>query len=583
MSIRLNISPRIIPSVASLYTDVNRIFMEYIDNSLDSAETYYDRRLNIYSKSVEIKLKIRGDSYKDGKVIISDNCTGISNFTKVVESVGNSDKKVQPWTNGQFGYGIYSFLAACDTMQIISKIREESHTLSMSIYKEQFDKDKQEEVLFPDPKITNYDYDSGSTIILSRFNKSTWHQIDIENLKKEIEKHFELLLKRGNLQIRLIDQEGKIYLCRPFNYEIFEGEYYEDDLKELTYVKGRRFQEKIRTTINPIKVFIKVIKGKVINKNPVFIAKGRRIAEIKDVSSFRSKHKSDIWDHPNVTGYVDVSDFLEPTIARNDFVNSDDKKALFNTLYELEPLILDVIKDVNKSLDERHYKELEDQLNQVLSKLARIDSMNYRTVLLTGNEVNLKKGGSGQSIQENQEGGKDRVGEKNNHGKNGGAGENEGKNKGIGDDSGNIPGGNVGDKASSEEATNPFEDTGFKGGEKKKSGFNIRISNNEPFIDISFNKPLRSQLAGNEIIIFRKHPDFEKRVHESRKGEKFITERLITYLAGEITVHYKDKFHMKSGQPTYNKQLFIDLVEFIYNFEQLLSGLVGKNLADFNK
>ncbi len=43
MGIQVNISPRIIPSIASLYHDVNRIFLEYIDNSLDSAEEFYDQ------------------------------------------------------------------------------------------------------------------------------------------------------------------------------------------------------------------------------------------------------------------------------------------------------------------------------------------------------------------------------------------------------------------------------------------------------------------------------------------------------------------------------------------------------------
>ena len=43
MGIQVNISPRIIPSIASLYNDVNRIFLEYIDNSLDSAEQFYDQ------------------------------------------------------------------------------------------------------------------------------------------------------------------------------------------------------------------------------------------------------------------------------------------------------------------------------------------------------------------------------------------------------------------------------------------------------------------------------------------------------------------------------------------------------------
>ena len=67
-------------------------------------------------------------------------------------------------------------------------------------------------------------------------------------------------------------------------------------------------------------------------------------------------------------------DFLEPTIARNDFTNSEKSKALFSKLIEIEPLILDVVKYVNKASEERHYQELEDRLNQALSKLARLEA-----------------------------------------------------------------------------------------------------------------------------------------------------------------------------------------------------------------
>ncbi len=130
MAIQLNISPRIIPNIATLYTDVNRIFMEYIDNSLDSAEEFFDSNLKSYSKRIEIKLKIYGINYKDGKIIITDNCEGINNFTKVVRSIGDSDKKAQPWTNGQYGYGIYAFLGGCDKLEITSKYKNNAAFVS---------------------------------------------------------------------------------------------------------------------------------------------------------------------------------------------------------------------------------------------------------------------------------------------------------------------------------------------------------------------------------------------------------------------------------------------------------------------
>mgnify|MGYP001558368854 FL=1 len=581
MSIQLHISPNIILSIATLYNDVNRIFMEYIDNSLDSAESYFDPNTNSYSKPIEIILKIKGENHKTGRVVILDNCVGITNFTKVVESVGNSDKKTNQWTNGQFGYGVYSFIAACSSLEITSK-EQNKQALYLPINRTQFKVEKQEDVKFPNPKQSRFDLLSGTKIELGNFDKNSWKQIDIDDLKKEIEKHFELLLDRKNLQIKMIDQSGKEYACAPFNYEQYEGDVYEDNLDKLNYVSGKKSPTTtVRTLRKPIRVFIKITNGRTINKNPIFIAKGRRIGEIKNVSSFRSKHKSDLWGHPNVTGFIDVSDFLEPTIARNDFKNNEQSKALYGKLVEIEPLILDVVKEINKKSEERHYKELEDILNQALSNLAKLDYMNFRTDFLSGNKVNLEAGGSGQRLEDGK-GKKDREG-----GGNGEDeyifGENEGVGIGVGGDSGKIPGGNnEGESAKSKEAENPFEDTGFKGDEKKKSGFNIRIVDIEPDVDSNTNKQLRSNVVGGEIRIFKLHPDFNLRVDESRKGEKRISQRLITYLAGEITVHYKDKFHNRKGQPDYNKNLFVDLVEFVYQLENYLKDLAGKSLSELN-
>jgi len=125
MPIKLHISPRLVKSVSSLYNDPNRIFMEYIDNSLDSAGHWFSDESVGYTRPIEITLKIEGKNKKDGRVTIADNCFGITNFKKVVQSIGNSDKKAQGFTNGQFGYGIYSFMAACEKLEVFSKLHKE--------------------------------------------------------------------------------------------------------------------------------------------------------------------------------------------------------------------------------------------------------------------------------------------------------------------------------------------------------------------------------------------------------------------------------------------------------------------------
>ncbi len=64
-----------------------------------------------------------------------------------------------------------------------------------------------------------------------------------------------------------------------------------------------------------------------------------------------------------------------------------------------------------------------------------------------------------------------------------------------------------------------------------------------------------------------------------------ITERLVSYLASEIAIHYKDKFFAVRGkQPEVQailgqrKDSFINLIEFSYQFEKMLQPFVGKSL-----
>ncbi len=582
MAIHPKISPRIINSIATLYNDVNRIFMEYIDNAIDSADqNWFDESSNAYSQPIEIVVHIKGRGHKDAEVTVTDNCFGITNFTKVVESIGDSDKKAQGFTNGQFGFGIYSFMAACSDLELISKEVGKS-AQHLPLNREQFDKKAVEDVRIPNPKETkHFPHSSGTQINLHGFDKDVWRNVNGKSLKEEVEKHFELILRRGNLTVKILDQSGEEMLCVPFDYNNFEGEVYEDYIEHFDLESGRSHKVKeIWKLNNPVHIFLKMTKGIVLNKPPVFVSKGRRICEIKDVKSFKSKHKSDIWGHASVTGFIDLKDLLGPTIARNDFKSDKNSRALFAELVELEELIIDYVKRSNEHADEKHYQQLEDTLNKALSKLARVDAMKFRTTYLSGGDKNLSGGSIGTGYEE---GSGDRDfgdGEIENPGE--GVGEDEGEGLGTKEIGRDLPGGSTeGDQAKNEEL---FADSEFKGKERKKSGFNIHISDAEPQIDVETQKQLRSLLSGDQIVIFKKHPDFQKRVRPGRQGDSKITHRLLAYISGEITVHYKDQFYNKheNGQPEYNKNMFVGMAEFIYQLEEMLSPLDNKNLSELS-
>jgi len=562
MSIQGNIAPRIIQSISSLYSDSNRVLLEFIDNSIDSAEKYFDPSKNKYNRPISITLEIIGKNNKDGSVVISDNCEGISNLQSIVQSFGNSRKRGQVETNGQFGFGMCSFLASCKELEIATKIKNEKAERVL-ILEEHFDVDKHEEFLFSDiEKVDSFPSDSGTVITLKIFDKNRWKDLDIDFIKNEIEKHFELLLSRGNFEIKLKNTE-KEYICKPFDYNQYEGGFIDEYIEEDGVEPGSKCK---------IHLYIKITKGKDIKKRPVFIIKGRRINEIHEIKSFKSNNKNDIWNHPNVTGYFDLSNYIEPDISRNAFAakHKDRANNLFDILISKEPDILNLIIEGNEQTQEKHYQQLEDMLSKALSKLARLDSMNFRTELVSGHDISLQGGGVGVDSSMIPPLSPDA----------------NFPNDGI--DNRDIEGINPGDKTGGndnldKENDNPFDDKNPQGAERKKSGFNIKISDLEPNIDADTNKPIKSRLLGNTIEIFRRHPDFESRMEHFRGGELKISQRLITYLAGEITVHYKDRYYMKSGQPEYNKKMFESLVESIYLFEDLLKDAVGKNLSLWNK
>ena len=89
------ISPRILGNIASLYNDPNRVFMEYLDNSIDSAEKYFNRNDDLYSDPIEIRVDYSGNNNKNGKIVITDNCAGMDNngLLRIIREIGNSDKK----------------------------------------------------------------------------------------------------------------------------------------------------------------------------------------------------------------------------------------------------------------------------------------------------------------------------------------------------------------------------------------------------------------------------------------------------------------------------------------------------------
>lgn len=582
MSLSLNISPKLIKAIMTLYTDVYRCFFEHILNSIDAAKQFFDRDSNSYSKPIEIRVWIRGTTYKDTLIRFEDNATGIDDITKITSSLGDSEKVGNKFLNGQFGVGIYSFLAICNTMKIATKVANSYEVSMIQIDSDIFEKKRTEQVELG--RIIKYEHRNNrcwTTITLHNFLKDRFKEFSIEGLKKEIETHFESVLTRRNITVSIKYENDYPIVCKPFDYSAYNGPVYEKVITKLEYTHGRKYSVlgELLIQATPIKIFLKVTIDKALDRKPFFVINGIRIAEISDIKAFRTYSKGLIWSHPNVTGYIDVTGTLEPTIARNEFKNGKYSRAVFQTLLKYEDEIRRFVESHVNQIVIRQFHRLESILNEAVSDLARQISKKERKSLREGkgkvkasdlhNGEDIMKSfplaSTGESETVNIAPGMKRT----RHGS-----RREPKERGTYEVMDKtirtieLP---VRVKNTKRNDTSQYADS---------FGFNILIDGeNEPIKDKA-DKSLRSVLLGSNIVIYKKHPEFMKRLDDSIHGIPKISSSLITYLCNEILLHYKSQ--MLSGNKTNDgKALLNDFLESLYYLEDKLSGLKNKRISDF--
>lgn len=542
---RFKISPQIVTNIAKTYQVTTRIFMEYIDNALDSAELLYKSNNNSYPYKIQINIII--DPIKK-TVVFEDNCMGMDkeSLLRVVEHIGDSEKKGDFTTSGQFGFGIHAYVACAEQIEITTLTLSSSHAYRIKINREAYLKDEE----MPDPDILARDQDhqkSGTKVKLANFESDWWRDVTPNVLKEEIEKHFEQLLARENLEINItygIEEE----VCQPFNYDGFLGTKVEREITTLT-------RNGVVTTIpQPIRVHLKITDNIIPNKRPIFVNKGRRIEEVQAIKSFRNKSNfsTSVWGHKNLTGYIEVAGLLNPTLPRDDFQRSINRQMVYDEILKIEDEINEILKDLNRRSEDATLSKLEDLLSQELAKLARLDNLRFRTQVGKGEDINLTEDPSSKTTIKHGV-----WGEGNKHRKK---------------TSNEIP------------VVETLDDSELKGGERKKSGFDVELSDQER--RMADGTLVRSDyIEGGAIVIYKSHPDFQERVRKTRQGETLISERLISYLASEIAIQYKDKFFAMHGkQPEVRailnsrKDQFVDLINFAYVFEEVLQPKVGTNL-----
>jgi hypothetical protein len=542
--------------IARRYESSERILMEFVDNALDDVETLY--RANADAYPFEIRIDVTLD-LSQRKVTVRDNCRGMRRQTleRIVERVGESQKKGITWVNGQFGFGVHAFRAASESISFRTQNAEDSH-IELHLSRDQHRGIRRPwEIAEPFPTDTG----TGTEVTVGPFDEEWFENISADSIKREIERHFERLLARPNLMITVQEIGESVLRCEPFDYAQVPGEDFDKTLD--LELNGRLYQ---------IEIHLKASEIEIPDRAARFFARGRRINEIAEIKSFlrKSLHRTSIWGHPHLLGYIEVGEIVRPVITRDDFQQTKGRTILYEAILGLEDEIKEALSRINDAQRDSTLNRLEDVLRDVLDELSREDCLRLRSELTVGRERGAMVEGGGN--EGGDEGGPHRDESERDGGWEGG---------GEGADDGPNPE-EDGPQGGQSEGGQHFVDDPLKaeGAQRKRSGFDIKFGNFPPDAD---GKLRRSRLVDGIIYINTAHTDFKERMTHTRQGKPKFTDRLGAYLAATVSIHYKDQFYLRYGrQPDRRDQMFDEQVEFMCRLETALRPRLPLLQQEFN-
>jgi len=569
MNQKIKIHTRLLLAQAGSYDNVEKSIAEFVDNSLDSAEELRDDSLN-YKRPIKIEVDFQGSTKKTSQITIKDNCVGMDReeLVRICTEVGNSKKKNQSFSNGQFGFGIFSFSEFFEEITIQSKNEESTYANQVTISKSSLENNK--EIKFEKiNKLTFNNSNSGTIIILREYSKRNWKNVNKDKLVKFLSQHFERLLGSKGLEIVIRDKNGQEILT-PHNYDNFDGVSLvekSDSLPKMELYKVKKGQANALiggSTVENMECYIKVVKSRNLAEKPFFIAiKGRRIGNVKDAISNTKLLDMAIWSSPYLTGYFDLGSFAQPDISRTKIKAGDSKKSIIEYLKRKEKDIKELLDDRNKLNEDKSWNDTASKINDILKDMTKEYNVYF-------SELSGSKGdepGSGG----NEGGARIRKGDKKIKVKK------KVPTNGQGDGDGTGGTGDQGDNDFSDDISKPkksnlqIQFTGLK------TNYKTNPRTGEPY-------EVASDLtADGKLIFWTQHPDFQERV-KVRKGGKFITQRLATFLGTRIAVHFLDKYFQKGSRNIdYSIYQLEDNGNFILKFEDHMQSLIRKNINSIGK
>ncbi|MFZ4589427.1 MAG: ATP-binding protein [Ignavibacteria bacterium] len=535
------------------YTDEYRVIMEYIDNSADSAEDFFDRVTQEYRKQIIIEITKTGGKKSDRKIVIKDNCRGMRVNTNKDYIIFRSSKRNDSRTNGMHGMGMFSGYSICKDISIETKQRTGKiyrYTYSSTLFKRT--NKGPPEVDITEEKPLKNDFSSGTKVTLSGFKEGVFEDLDFRTLKKEIEKHFEGILSRKRIKIVLRENDGEEKVCESFKYSDYCDTPFTLTINTLFKTKSKKYKTLVPYDIsaNPVRIFLILAKNRELKREPFFVIKGRRILDVTNTEQFRSYKKSSLWGRYNLTGYIDVTGVLETTPTRKDFKKTELSKAFFFSLLKYEDEILKYIESQTDTSSSQRFVEIEGKINEILNDYKINDTVG------NGDSSYKEYSINGYRIRENKEGGNETTQPA------------KDKKEPL---SPSLP--KKRERSNKVTVKFPTQDGNVTG---DSSTLQFKIDDtSEPYMGRN-DQQLRSIISDNKIVLFKKHEEFQKRFYESAKGYYEFTERIIHYIAVEIMAHLK-AIEIRNESDS-NEDIYQDFATELYKLEEKMKVLIGSRI-----
>lgn len=525
---------------------------EYISNSIDAGEDFYDSIMQEYSRAIKIEIiKINGNK-NEQKIIIKDNASGMKINPNKAYTIFHSSKRNDPRTAGTYGMGNFAGYNLCNNIQFETR-RKNGDYFRFSINAKTFkvSNNQSPEIEILKIKAQKNDVFTGTTVTLSSFKEGVFNDIDLKVLKNKIEKYFEQILNRKNIKITLKEDDKDEILCQGFKYSDFsDNAPYTKTIDTLYITNSKKFKTEkvIDISKNPVKVLLAVTKNRDLNRRPYIALYGRWITEVSSIEHFRTAYKYPIWSRNDIYCYIDATSVLETTPARREIKKTELSKAFFYTLSKLEAEILQYIESQSVSTLSERFQSIEEKINEILRdyslKTETADSENkFKEYVINGYRIHDTKTEKIRDSESSQKTSKPTF----NHKK-------VGRNH---------------------KATIKFPDKSGEAGNLSKT-LSFKIDDiNEPYRDEN-GLLLRSIIRDNSIFLFQKHEEFSKRVFQSAKGYYEFDPRSIHYITIEILTHLKEVEIRNKDEPYEN--LYRDFATEVYKLEEKLNGLNGERI-----